>query len=354
MDFRFDETERSMLAEARAAIRRSFDLSRFRQSGPTLGAWKTLAEAGWLHAGLDSSHGGAGFSLAIQAGIAREAGRVLLVEEWVDNAFLIPSLLTRAHAAERIPALLARHCDVAGFVVSGGQSEGWLGPASAESTSWCFGVVPDGDAYWVELHGDGTTLVRLSNAAIARAADPGITLGAGRVTVAGGTEERIPLDLSSTRFAELHHGARTLHSSALVGVAEEALQLTVEYAKVRVQYGSPIGQFQALKHMLADVRVANEIGGNSVYYAALRGLYDPSAVSAARLKAVDAALGATKTMMQIFGGIGFTWECDVHLFLKTALNGAIRFGSTDAEALALGEQLLAQALALGEHVLEVA
>jgi alkylation response protein AidB-like acyl-CoA dehydrogenase len=344
MDFRFDEMERGLIADARAAITRSLDLSRFRSETPTVELWRMLGAADWLHGGLPVEHGGAGISLALQAGIAHEAGAVLAVDEWVNNAFILPFLLSRAADADLVPALLEHHGANPGFLLADGRNGGWLGPRASGTTSWCFGVWPGFDAYWLESEDeDQRTLVRVTGGLVTLVTAPGLALSAGRVELSGGSELRIPFAISDADLADLRREAVTLHCAALVGAADEALRLTVEYAKVRRQYGKAIGQFQALKHILADVRVASEIGGNAAYYAAVMGEVDASAVPAARLHAVSAALSAARTMIQIFGGMGFTWESDVHLFLKTALNGAVRFGSTDNDELALGQLVLGAA-----------
>ena len=91
--------------------------------------------------------------------------------------------------------------------------------------------------------------------------------------------------------------------------------------------------------MLADVHVLNEVAWNACLYAALRGGNEPEAEDASRVQAAEAALAATRTMLQLHGGFGFTWESDVHFFLKTALTGALRFGSREERALSLGRRL---------------
>jgi alkylation response protein AidB-like acyl-CoA dehydrogenase len=134
--------------------------------------------------------------------------------------------------------------------------------------------------------------------------------------------------------------ALLLHSASLVGLAEEAVRRTVEYVKVREQFGRQIGRFQAVKHMLADVYVANEVAWNAVLYAALRSEEDDLASSVSRVQAVEAALAASKAMVQLHGGFGFTWEAEAHYFLKMALAGANRFGGRDRRALGVGRKLV--------------
>jgi alkylation response protein AidB-like acyl-CoA dehydrogenase len=341
MDFRFDENECALLADARAILARALPVARLREGGDPVAAWRSLGENDWLHGGLSEDVGGAELALALQAGAAREAGALLAVDEWLNNAFVLPELLARARDADVRAEALAHHRSQAGFLLGDGRGCEWLGGSSGDSARWCFGVADGFDVYRVEGEDGDAVLVRRvgSGLQLARVAD--LSLGVGVVTVSGGTSTRIALSLDPVDAAVLEQRARTIHAAALVGLADEALRQAVEYAKVRVQYGKPIGQFQALKHLLADVRVANEIAWNAVLYASLTSDDDPRSVPAARMQAVSAALGAVRAMVQVFGGMGFTWESDVHFFLKTALNGSVRFGPVEEDALRLGELVLA-------------
>ena len=108
-----------------------------------------------------------------------------------------------------------------------------------------------------------------------------------------------------------------------LGIAEATLELAVAYAKTREQFGRPIGSFQALKHMMADMFVRQEIARAAVYAAGAT-LDDaevgsaPRAVSSAKIMASEAALQNAATCIQIHGGMGYTWEVPAHYFLKRA------------------------------------
>lgn len=123
-------------------------------------------------------------------------------------------------------------------------------------------------------------------------------------------------------------------AAEMLGVSERVLELSVEYAKQRTQFGKPIGSFQAIKHRAADMLVDVESLRNAVYYAAWaidRGHPDASLVaSIAKATASDVAKRVTRSGIQIHGGIGFTWEHDMHLFHKRALFDAAAFGDADA------------------------
>jgi alkylation response protein AidB-like acyl-CoA dehydrogenase len=115
-----------------------------------------------------------------------------------------------------------------------------------------------------------------------------------------------------------------------LGGAQRALDLAVAYAKERVQFGRPIGSFQAIKHALADVMVSVEAARSAVYYAgcvaASGGTALPAAASMAKAAATEAFSLATATALQVFGGVGFTWEYDVHLYFKRARSSATLLG----------------------------
>jgi alkylation response protein AidB-like acyl-CoA dehydrogenase len=122
--------------------------------------------------------------------------------------------------------------------------------------------------------------------------------------------------------------ARLLETSAIaaaagmIGIAGAALDMAVAYAKQRTQFDRPIGSFQAIKHRCADMLVAVETARSAAYYAAWAAAEDdpalPLATSIAKAAAGDASRFACNECLQIHGGVGFTWEFDVHLFLKRA------------------------------------
>jgi alkylation response protein AidB-like acyl-CoA dehydrogenase len=116
--------------------------------------------------------------------------------------------------------------------------------------------------------------------------------------------------------------ATVLAAAEAAGVAERALEMSVAYAKVREQFGRPIGAFQAIKHRCADMAVRAEVARSAVTYAAVaveEGRDDaPLAVHIAKSLATDAAIANATDNIQNHGGIGYTWEADAHLYLKRA------------------------------------
>ena len=154
--------------------------------------------------------------------------------------------------------------------------------------------------------------------------------------------DRIGDAVDAHRWRAEHH---TLTAAVLLGNALATTDLAVAYATQREQFGRPIGSFQAVKHLCADMLTRAEVARAAVYAAAVQ-LDDPQsdegtrdrAVHAAALLAADAAERNGKACVQVHGGMGFTWEVDAHLYLKRAMVLAADLGGTDrhAEAMAAG------------------
>jgi alkylation response protein AidB-like acyl-CoA dehydrogenase len=130
-----------------------------------------------------------------------------------------------------------------------------------------------------------------------------------------------------------------------VGGAERCLDSAVDYAKLRVQFGSPIGSFQAIKHLLADLLLEVESARAAADYAAWVATSAPSELSAvaplAKAVCSDTYVQAAKVNFQVHGGIAFTWEHDAHLHLKRAMAGKELFGSPQLHRERLADQVLA-------------
>lgn len=153
--------------------------------------------------------------------------------------------------------------------------------------------------------------------------------------------------------AHLDLGA-TLYAAELLGAAARAMDLAVGYAKERQQFGKPIGSFQAVKHRCADMLVDVEGMRSVVYYAAwCLAAGDPDAsiaASTAKTWCADASKRVLASSLQVHGGIGFTWECDVHLFLKRAQVDQLGFGDATFHRTRLAG-LLRQRVEAGESVI---
>jgi alkylation response protein AidB-like acyl-CoA dehydrogenase len=119
-------------------------------------------------------------------------------------------------------------------------------------------------------------------------------------------------------------------SNEMMGGAQKVLETSVDYAKTRVQFGRPIGSFQAIKHKCTDMLVEVEAGKSAAYYAAWIAAEDtaelPLAASLAKAYCSDAYFHCAAENIQIHGGIGFTWEHDAHLYFKRAKSSQLLFG----------------------------
>jgi alkylation response protein AidB-like acyl-CoA dehydrogenase len=138
-------------------------------------------------------------------------------------------------------------------------------------------------------------------------------------------------------------------ASDALGAADRALELAVEYAKVREQFGKPIGSFQAVQHLCVGMLEAVELTRGAVLFAQWAADHAPADDyhrAAVMAKAHGGALvGVAESAIQVFGGIGYTWEHDVHLFYKRLLSFDAYLGSSTAHLRALGAAHIADALA---------
>jgi alkylation response protein AidB-like acyl-CoA dehydrogenase len=144
--------------------------------------------------------------------------------------------------------------------------------------------------------------------------------------------------------ARIRLNGALLTAALQLGLSEAVLDASVAYAKERKQFDKPIGTFQAVKHLLADMLVRTEVARAAVYAAAVT-VDDPSvgdearAVAAAKITAGEAAVKNGKSAIQVHGGMGFTWEVDMHLYLKRAWVLDTNFGTPDAYSEFLAQTL---------------
>jgi alkylation response protein AidB-like acyl-CoA dehydrogenase len=323
MDFRFDAEEIGLIEQAAQTMSAHLSADRYLYDASSRSGWVAVARDGWLHAGLAEGLGGGGLPLPLMAGIAREAGRLLAGDGFVNNAVLIPSLLAAAQQGNALHDLVTHP----GFLVCDGRSTD-LHASSSGATPWCFGVETGLDAY--VLSGEGHRLLRYESQAWSVEPTGVLALGVGTVYIA---EDALPVELGTVDEvpSAFSIDAQILHAAALAGLGEKALQETVKYVLLREQFGSVIGRFQAVKHELASVAVKLEVAWNSTLYASLRAT--EAAVSTALLQVATAADVAVRAMTQFHGGIAITNEHPTHLYLKTAETGRWRFGAADDHAL---------------------
>jgi alkylation response protein AidB-like acyl-CoA dehydrogenase len=311
--------------------------------------WREVAQLGWVGITVPTECGGSGGDVMTAGVLAEEAGRALFPSTMV-------SVLTAAAALDRSGdesrrSLLTDVCEGTRRAVCAMEEPGgtW-GPDAiaahvAERTgSWLVHgtkiLVPDADGANTFLVAAqtpaGPGLLEVPADARGVTCTPMLRIDAGSISevVLDGVEVRpgALLGGAESTLRSTYDVATVLAAADLLGVAEAALEATTQYAKERVQFDRPIGSFQAVGHRLADVLVDVEITRSLLYGACLaldeRQPDAPALVSAVKASANDAAIRATESAVQLHGGIGFTWELDVHLYLRRARAGAVTFGDT--------------------------
>jgi alkylation response protein AidB-like acyl-CoA dehydrogenase len=273
------------------------------------GLWRQAGELGWFGLALPEAAGGAGYGLPEAMLLFTELGRALAPGPWlgcvVAAAARVPDLSSVLAGSRLVGFIddptdrLAREAALEGTV---------SGVADADLVDG-FVVVGSTRVCAVEARARGLVVdARLSM-------DPTRRLG----TVTAHAVPATPLDADA---AALRRMATVLVAAEAVGVAERTLEMSVEYAKVRQQFGRPIGTFQAIKHRCADMATRTEVARAVVVYAAVAVADgEPDAdfhVHSAKALAVDAAIENATDNVQNHGGMGYTWESDAHLYLKRA------------------------------------
>jgi 3-oxochol-4-en-24-oyl-CoA dehydrogenase len=283
--------------------------------------WAELAAQGWLGLHVDEALGGEGYGLAELAVVLEELGRACAPGPFLPTvlAAAVIQAAGKEIAADIVPALAS------------GEATGAIaltGRLDAESAA-------DGLAVTGTLR--AVLSAHQAGVLVARAGDEWCALTAGEFTAT----EQASLDptrrvaevrvdgavvpaarrLDGVETERVRNLAAVVFAAEGVGVAQWCVESASEYAKVREQFGRPIGQFQGVKHKCADMLAGTELARAAAWDAARaadEADVAPLTAAAAACLAVDAAYGAAKDCIQVHGGIGFTWEHDAHLYLKRA------------------------------------
>lgn len=362
MDFGFSEEQEMLRQSVREFLDAECEMTYVRrmmddERGYSVDQWKKMAELGWMGLVLGEEYGGVGLNMVDLVVVLEEMGRVVMPGPFLASVVLGATAIDLGGSAESkkryVPELAA------------GNLKATLAQVE-ESGRW--------DADGIELpakrDGDG---FRLSGLKLfvpdAHNADllvvPARTAGTGAegITVllvdakAKGVSVRLLKTMDQTRkLCEVRFDDVTVGSDAVLGEvdqgwslldrtvdhgkvalcaemcggAQRVLDMSVEYAKVREQFGKPIGSFQAIQHKCANMLVQVESAKSATYYAAWAVANDvPEAhLAACMAKAYcsDAYRLVSAEGIQIHGGIGFTWEHDMHLYFKRAKGSEVTFG----------------------------
>ena len=299
--------------------------------------WRALADLGATGLPVPERLGGAGASWRETAVVLEELGRAVAPVPFFGSAVLATAALLAVGDETLLPELAAG-AKTATLAVpfSTAPAATRVEPGSARVTSvadaWLADVylVPAGDTLVAIDAGDVTRTPVTSLDLTRPLADLTFDTAAGRpLGPAGPAVERA-----------LTVGAALLAAEQL-GVAQWCLDTTVEYAKTRRQFARPIGSYQAIKHRLADLWVAvTEARAVSRYAADCLATDDPDTPVAAALAqayCAPVAVKAAEEAVQLHGGIGFTWEHPVHLYLKRAKSSAVALGSPDRHRTAIAK-----------------
>ena len=333
--------------------------------------WKTMVELGWPALTVPEEDGGIGLGM-IEAGIlAEELGRV------ISPGALLPTVTQFVPAVRETgtPEQRARFLGA----VAAGEIQGSLAIAehagsydpSAVRTTVAFGTdgaVVSGEKRFV-MEGDAVDeLVVVARAEGTRGDDgvcavvvPVAATQTTAVQAFDGSRRLVHVRLDGVHVdrarvlgepgtASVVTGLRRAIEAAtvalaleIVGSAQTIFDITLEYAKQREQFGVPIGSFQAIKHKFADMMISLERARSTGYFAALTiAENDPrraTATSVAKAAAGDCQRLLAKEGIQIHGGIGYTWEHDMHLYVKRVKSSEPLFGTSAAHRARIAEQL---------------
>ncbi|TCK26407.1 acyl-CoA dehydrogenase family protein [Pseudonocardia endophytica] len=331
MFFALDEDQREFDAAVRGYLAERFDLEAVRgvvedgaSDGNPASLWSAAGEQGWLATLVPEENDGLGLGLVEAQVIARALGAGCAPGPWRGTVLAAEAIRLAGGDSQRsewLPKLAAGQA-VGAFTERGSAASGL--PAVEYGAIADVVVAPSQDGV------PGLSLVTGASATPVGSYDGTTRLA----SLSGGTAEELAGATVEVQKA-LVDRATVLVAADLVGIAREALSRTVAYDREREQFGVPVGSFQAIKHVMADLHVGVTMAEHASLYAAHAvdtGLDDADlAVAVAKGKASEVALQATGAMIQYHGGIGYTWEHEAHFFYKRAKRLAGQFGGVDVQ-----------------------
>jgi len=318
MDFAFNDEQREIKSTAREFIASRFKPERVRElaegdSPYDEDLWRQMRELGWPGIAIAEEHGGQGLGVVELVIVQEELGYACAPSPMISNAFagaLIQEAGSDEQRAEWLPG------------IASGERRG--AAAFTPDDEPVVGAASGAEVIVLNQGMDGGRLLRPNEVELTRLDLIDTTRAYFRAAADGG--DPLPGDVG----AAVDIGTVAL-AAELVGGAQRALDMAVEYAKEREQFGRPIGSYQAVSHRLAEMLWDVEEARSLTYYAAWTADAQreslPIAASMAKARASDSANAVTHNAIQTFGGIGFTWEHDVHFFLKRARVSAQLLGT---------------------------
>ncbi|MDG2459470.1 MAG: acyl-CoA/acyl-ACP dehydrogenase [Luminiphilus sp.] len=341
MDFDFTEDQKHLQQEARRFLSANCGTARVRQvldepdTPFDAELWTAMADLGWQGAILPEAYGGSGMGATDLCAIAEELGRAVNPTPFASSVYAFAeavNLLGSEQQKSRILPHIASGHQIGCIATAEGAGRPDLECAFVDSSITGRKVpVTDGDvADWAialanDSHGESLYLIELKRHGVSTSTLPTLdpTRSCAEIKFAGASAA--PLGEAGSGKAllqKIHDRAAVFVAFEQLGGAEAALATAQDYAQQRYAFGRAIGSFQAVKHKLARIYVANQIARSNCYFGAwaLESQSEelPRAAAAARIAATRAFQLAASEMIEIFGGIGTTWETDCHLFYRRA------------------------------------
>jgi alkylation response protein AidB-like acyl-CoA dehydrogenase len=363
MDFGFNEDQEMLRSSARDFLAKECPMTYVRQMmdderGFRDGIWKQMADLGWMGLVVPEAHGGAGLTYVDMVVVLEEMGRVVLPGPFFSTVMMGGVALieggSAAQQAEWLPRLargelratVAQLEPNARWDAAGVQLEARLSGGTWTLTGTKL-FVPDAhtaDVLVVAAREPGTKDAAGVTLFLVDASAPGVSISL--LKTMDQTRKLCEVGLDGVKVpAERVLGTpgqgwplldrvvdrgKVGLCAEMCGGAQRVLDISVEYAKVREQFGRPIGSFQAIQHKCANMLVEVESSKSATYYAAWAVSNDvaeaPLAAAMAKAYVSDAYRHTAAEGIQIHGGIGFTWEHDMHLYFKRAKSSEVTFG----------------------------
>ncbi|MFI4985280.1 MAG: acyl-CoA dehydrogenase family protein [Solirubrobacterales bacterium] len=321
MDFGLTDDQREIQRTARELLAERSRPERVREhaeSGrPDEALWRELSELGWPGIAVGEEHGGQGLGRVELSILCEELGSSLAAVPFLPSV-MAATLIELAGSSEQRGRWLPR--------LASGEATGALGVADEGVAELVIGAAEADVIVLVEDDQTARLLAADEADASPRASiDP--TRSCALVSAQAGAGEELDGDVAAGIDRAL-----VAVSSELVGVCDRALQLTVAYVKDRRQFGVPVGAYQAVSHRCAQMLLDTEKARSTAAFAAWTADADPErlaeAAAMAKAAASDAGREVTASAIQAHGGIGFTWEADVHwLYKRAQLDAALLGGA---------------------------